>query len=248
MRVALWCTLYGMETFIYYVRPGENEELRLSLRSVAKCGPAEVRIVIIGDPPEWVNRDLVTVLEGNALDTPAQNAFYNLKIACTYEPGDFWSFNDDFILLAPWPEPFPTWFWKSIIEHHNYNMRDPRTVKRKALFKRTLDYLQSLGIKNPMHYELHIPMKINGTEMLRILDEAFPTISEDTPPIWRTLYGNLSTLYTEPHVQREDVKHHSMVTVPPRESMDFLSTDEKTVDNLLPMLHSEFPDPSPWEV
>lgn len=237
-----------MEHAIYYVRSGPNEELRYSLRSLAANGPKDIRVSIIGDPPAWVDRRKVEILPGNPYDSPYQNSLHNLIVACEHEPGEFYTFNDDFMVLAPWPDPFPVWYWRTIDQHMRQAMRsiDSRVVKRKALFQRTFDYLESRGIKDPYHYELHIPMKINGAEMLRILDEASDYIDIDNPPIWRTLYGNLSTLPSEPHVQREDVKHHGMFRMP--EKLDFLSTDESSFHRVQHLVSSVFIEKSPWEV
>lgn len=235
-----------METdhYIYYVSEGESEELRYSLRSLAMYAPPG-RITIIGSAPSWVDLEKVTLLPGNPYGNRFQNSLHNLRVASEFEPGDFWTFNDDFLLLEPWPEPFPLWYWRPIATHIETAMKDPRSAPRKAVFRRTLEYLRLRGIEDPHHFELHIPMKINGTEMLRILDEASDYINLDNPPIWRTLYGNLSTLESEP-AQREDVKRH--ILPDGLSGMDFLSTDELTFSNILPHLKVLLPEPSPWEL
>lgn len=237
-----------MGHFIYYVRSGPNEELRYSLRSLAVNGPGDVRVSIVGDPPSWVDRSVVEVLPGNPYTDPYKNSYHNLVVACEHEPGDFFTMNDDFMILQPMPDPYPVWFWRSISDHMRLAMRstDPRVIRRRRLFQETYNYLRDLGIDNPNHYELHTPMLLNGTEMLRILDEAQPRISVDNPPIWRTLYANLSTRPSGPHIQRDDVKHHGMFSVP--ENPDFLSTDEKTFHRVERLVSSVFTEKSPWEV
>lgn len=231
-----------MEHCIYYVRSGRNEELRYSLRSLHVNGPKDIRLTIVGDPPDWVDRSLVEVLPGNSHNNPYKNSLENITIASHHEPGNYYIFNDDFFLLKPWPDPFPVWYWRTIEEHMSSAMGDPRSKPRKLLFQRTLNYLRSLGIEHPNHYELHIPMKINGTSMLRILDEAEEYINIDNPPIWRTLYGNLASTGT--HVQRADVKYHLNSMIP--EGVDFLSTDERTFRNTIQMVN-HFSEKSPWE-
>lgn len=234
-----------MTHVIYYVRSGPNEELRYSLRTLAANGPDDVKLTIIGDPPEWLDRSKVTVVPGNPYTDPHSNSLYNIRLASEIEPGDYWTFNDDFFILRPWPDPFPVWYWKPVEEHYTKSMNDPKSLVRKKCFRRTLDYLRLRGIEHPNHYELHIPMKINGAEMLRILEEASEYINDDNPPIWRTLYANLSTLPSEAHVQREDVKHHLRDTVP--DNLDFLSTWERTFENVAYLLDS-YTEPSPWEL
>ncbi|UDL15980.1 hypothetical protein QEH42_gp238 [Microbacterium phage Pumpernickel] len=246
-----------MEHYIFYVAEGETEELRWTLRSLAKHAP-EGRVTVIGSVPSWVDQSKITLLPGNLKGERFANSYDNIRIASQFEPGDFWTFNDDFLSLQDWPDPFPVWYWRSISEHMDTNMKDPKSLPRKALFRRTRDYLRWKGIEEPMHYEVHIPMRINGTEMLRILDEAASEevpeefrITERTPPIWRTLYGNLSTLPSEPHIQRQDVKHHGLYTIE-RDAgglanLDFLSTDERSFRRIQPLVAEMFPDKSPWE-
>lgn len=227
---------------IYYVRSGPNEELRYSLRTLAVNGPGDVQVSIIGDPPEWVDRDKVQVVPGNPYHEAGANSYHNLVVANTLEPGDYWSFNDDFFILRSWPDPFPVWYWRSLEHHMIHSMRDPRSAVRRDRFRITLEHLRSKGIQDPNHYELHIPMKINGERMQGILDDARETINEQHPPIWRTLYGNLGA--EGEHRQRDDVKFHLASMVP--EGIDFLSTDEKTFRSTSKLL-TEYTEPSPWE-
>ena len=234
-----------MNHFIYYVLPGENEELRYSLRSLAVNGPGDVKVSFIGDPPEWVDRDRVMVLPGNPYENRFQNSLHNITLASQYERGDFWIMNDDFYVMRSWPDPFPVWYWKPVEKHIRESMRDPKSAARKKVFRDTLNYLRHSGIENPNHYELHIPMKINGDEMMRILQEASHYINLESPPIWRTLYGNLASLPSEEHVQREDVKYHSPYTI--KEELDFLSTDENSFHRTRSLVESKFTTPSPWE-
>lgn len=233
-----------MTHHIYYVKEGESEELRYSLRSLHEYAPPG-DVTIIGSAPDWVDLDKVRLLPGNPYENRFQNSLHNIRTAAEYEPGDFWVWNDDFFVMDTWPDPFPVWFWKPLEKHIRESMGDPRSAPRKQVFRDTLTYLRMQGIKFPMHYELHIPMKINGTEMLRILDEASEVLNHDHPPIWRTLYGNLSRLSSGPHLQREDVKHHSQYTI--KGPLDFLSTDENSFKKTRSLVESKFPYPSPWE-
>lgn len=233
-----------MTHHIYYVKEGDSEELRYSLRSLATFAPPG-DITIIGSAPDWVNLDMVTLLPGNPYENRFQNSLHNIRTACEYEPGDFWVWNDDFFVMDEWPDPFPVWFWQPVELHMRKSMGDPKSAPRKKVFHTTLTYLRMQGINFPMHYELHIPMKINGTEMLRILDEASDYINLDNPPIWRTLYGNLSTLPSELHLSRSDVKHHSPYSI--KEDLDFLSTDENSFHRTRSLVESKFTTPSPWE-
>ncbi|URP22261.1 hypothetical protein SEA_BIG4_228 [Microbacterium phage Big4] len=235
-----------MNHFIYYVLPGEdNPELRYSLRSLAANGPEDIKVSFVGSPPLWVDDSKVTIVEGNPYQDRFQNSLHNLQVACELEPGDFYTMNDDFFIMKPWPDELPVWFWQPIETHMKNSMKDPKSNPRKQVFARTLSYLRHKSIEIPMHYELHIPMLINGTEMLRILDEASDYINIENPPIWRTLYGNLSELTTLPHYSRMDVKHHSRYTI--KDELDFLSTDENSFHRTRFLLESKFTEPSPWE-
>jgi len=218
---------------IYYVRPGENEELRYSLRTLAVNGPEDTRVTIIGDPPDWYIGDRQ---EGNPFQNAEDNSRYNIEVACDLSPEGFFVFNDDFFVLKPWQHPFPLWHNVSLVEHIRRDMKDPRSADRRRRAWNTHGYLTDLGIEEPMHYELHVPMWIDGYRLNALLYDAPLAIK------WRTLYGNLAREGQREF--REDVKFYRSEAIP--DGVDFLSTDERTFQDTGQLVR-QFEDPSPWE-
>lgn len=238
-----------MTTFIYYLRPGENEELRYSLRSVDAMVP-DAEVVIVGTPPGWVMN--MTYFFGNPATNPYTNSLYNIGVASTASPGDFYTMNDDFMVLKPLPNPLPRWFNGTAIYHVTNHMKDPRSAERKSIMLRTRDVARKMcGTGDdwePLNYELHVPMKINGRNMKALISEGVNhgLFSLEEPVFWRTLYGNL---YQErvPE-QRSDVKFRGLVGAPDRlDDLDFLSTEDKSFPKYQPYLHRRFPERSQWE-
>lgn len=226
---------------VYSVREPLGNELRYSLRSVAANLPVE-RITFIGDKPDWVKG--VEHIEGNRIGEPYCNSYDNALIAAKNFPGTWYSMNDDFFVLKPMTE-IPHWWERSMVQQAARSP-DPRSLRHRQLMLDTNMYLSTQrGVVIPKSYELHIPMRIVGEELIRVARSSAKVFTPKRPPRWRSLYGNLSKLVYPEATQREDVKFHILKHLP--EDSDFLSTDERTFKNFLPMLAKKFPKKSPWE-
>lgn len=226
---------------VYSLREPLGDELRYSLRSAAKNANVE-KITIVGDAPDWVKD--VEVLEGNTVGEPYCNSYANILIAANHFPGEFVSMNDDFIFMQPAPNPIPHW-WERPMTQQAARSPDPRSHRHRNLMLETNMYLSQRGVVIPKSYELHIPMRIEGKELLRIARGSRNQFTTSHPPRWRSLYGNLSPLVNTVATRREDVQYHVLSHMP--EDIDFLATDERTFKNFLPTLKKKFPKKSPWE-
>jgi hypothetical protein len=152
--------------------------------------------------------------------------------------------NDDFFVMEPRTD-LPHWWERSMVEQAARSP-DPRSQRHRQLMLTTNLYLSQVGMVIPKSYELHIPMRIVGDDLMRVARRAGQKFNIGYPPRWRSLYGNLSPLVkAENPTRREDVKFHVLKHMP--EDTDFLSTDERTFKNFLPMLKKKFPKKSPWE-
>ncbi|MFA5172557.1 MAG: hypothetical protein WC426_13430, partial [Sulfuriferula sp.] len=146
---------------VYIVRPGEsNEELRYSLRSVAKNFPHN-RIIIAGYKPTWVKG--VTAIVTKQTGSKYDNAEVNWQ-AVMAEPSikDFVLFNDDFFVMKH-VSKLPVYHRGSladIIEYYHRVLPGGAYVTNMA---RTAKMLDKLGIpaKEQLSYALHVPMIMN---------------------------------------------------------------------------------------
>lgn len=80
--------------------PGDREDLRYSLRSVAANAPAITQAWIVGDPPAWFNG--VTIpLEPKPEKYANQRASLTAVVHHPGAPETFWLFNDDMYVIEP---------------------------------------------------------------------------------------------------------------------------------------------------
>ncbi len=225
---------------IYYLQnPGE--EFRYSLRSAAKNLPVE-RVTVIGDAPTWLKG--AKVLKGNPTPDAHVNSVANVHIASRQFSDEFVVMNDDFYVLKE-TAAIPH-YWYPTLTAHAAQYNDPRSEVWRQLYTNTARYLSQRTGVMPKSFELHVPMRIVGAEMDKILNESAKSPHLQGPGLWRSLYGNLSeTVKAEGATRRQDVKAH---TVKQFEVLtDYASTDEKTNQKIMPLLQDMFTEKSPWE-
>ena len=173
---------------LYVVRPGDNnEELRYSLRSVAKNLPHR-KVWIAGYKPKWV-----TGVEYVPRDQPVslgrRNAHENWRAGLSAEGmvESVVMMNDDFFVMRPVDRVLET-YWKPMSEVK------ARSAWSKALI-RMGEALVAEGYENPLCYDAHVPMLVDRARMLDTLDwaeELTLKVGGDTatPVFIRTAYGN----------------------------------------------------------
>lgn len=224
---------------VYIVRPGRNEELRFSLRSVAANLPVE-SVTIVGDPPGWVTG--CRVLPGNRYHTKVRNVYDNVRIAAEdpQVPAEFVLMNDDFYVLEP-VTTIPT-LHRGPLAAHRDRLHPHRTWWTVSL-DATIAFLRDRGFENPLSYELHTPMPVVKEKMAAVLSTA-ADYQPDNPPQWRTIYGNLAGIGGE---LARDAKI-AQPDRPARERGTFLSTDDGAFAlEVVAELRERFPEPSPYE-
>lgn len=226
---------------VYFVREGENEELRYSLRSVDKNLPHR-RLWIYGGKPEWANPDEFVQIPQNSTDkTKWDKVQENLRrVAINDEiTEDFVLMNDDFFINQPITriEPAIAGTLQQHIERIERNYRNAPTTYTIEL-RRAQRVLEEAGLPTNS-YELHIPMIINRKKLAETL--AFFTPRHAT----RSLYGNLNRVGGS---RQKDCKIIRLGQPFDREAR-FLSSDDSTWGDteLGRFIRGRFPDKSRWE-
>jgi hypothetical protein len=111
-----------------------------------------------------------------------------------------------------------------------------------ASMAQTMVYLQDLGYKEPLSYELHTPMVINKNKFLSIFSLKY--IDTIKPGQQRSLYGNL---FLKDSQKIKDVKiYKGYITEPGSDK--FLSTDDNSWPLVKPMIEKMFPTKSEYEI
>ncbi len=228
-----------MTTAVYIVRPGPNEELRYSLRSVEANLPEITDVVIVGHAEPWLRN--VTAIPGNPHRRHKRmNVWANVYTAATHPdlPDDIVLMNDDFMVMRPAVVGMA--YRCGLLEH----IVPLATGWWRRSLLTTHDWLKRQGYTDLLSYELHRPFPMNRARMAQVMGEA-ADVKPDNPPQWRTLYGNR---WRVGGVQDADVKIYRADTPVPEGATWLSSNDEGGgFDAALPVLGATFPEPSRWE-
>ena len=219
-------------------RDGENEELRYSIRSAVKNAPVR-NVWVIGGKPEWY--------AGNFIPTkPVGNAFSNVRnnlkhaIARPEISDDFVLMNDDFFIMRNVNSVYP--YYGGLLNKRYTEHQEIAGFNFYAnLLRRTDLALKQMGIKEPLNYELHVPMPMNKAKLSETID---------VPLSIRSYYGNVHGVGGE---DMKDVKVYSHVLFQNASSTidngtPYLSTEDGAFLQVKDYLANLFPEPSPYEL
>lgn len=224
---------------VYLCRPGRNEELRYSLRSLANLPHDNVWVV--GGRPSWyVGRFERVPPKPNKYEHGRANLGRIVRNEKISDP--FILFNDDFYVVRRVDE---------VPVLHNGPMRDlfrrfqeyAPGSKYTEMLGRTISVLGAQGVREPLAYNLHVPMVMSKAHLRTAL-------SFDGSP--RSLVGNLFGYGGD---FAGDVKVHRELpgSLPSYDwrsgSSPFLSTDDHTFGVVrVGLLADLFPERSEWEM
>ena len=222
-----------------------NEELIYSLRSLVNM-PHE-QVFFAGGCPKGIKNIIHIPVEQNG--DKHQNSTNNLIAACKDErlSNDFILMNDDFFILSPIKNPAEELnFNRGEIQnvYQDYANRFLNQTTYMIGMQHSMNFLQNLGIKNPLSFELHIPIVLNKAkvlEMFAIKDvESIPVLHK------RSLYGNL---YIKHSNYTEDVKILSKSDFSPEKIKDknFLSCSDEGWGKIKEYISDKFSIPSIYE-
>lgn len=228
-----------MTVAVYFVRAGDNPELRYSLRSLDAHVDDITDVVIVGHAEPWLRN--VTVIPGNPHGTAKwRNVWANVRIAAEHPdlPDDIVYLNDDFYAVRPADTRMT---WRCTLDQHIATL--PPSPWRRSL-EVTRRHFRRAGhdTTNLLSYELHRPFPANRARMAQALAEA-ADIDPHNPPQWRTVYGNR---WDVGGTQAPDGKVYNRDEPLPATPW-VSSTDGAVFDRLHPMLDHLFRHPSRWE-
>ena len=198
-----------------------NEELRISLRSVAKNMPHR-RVWIFGGHPKGIVPDVYIKVNQRG-KTKWDRVHTMFRMACENKEltDDFIMFNDDFFVMQPTDHLGIS--YRCGLEDHikilegKFNNKPSEYTR---LLRHSLAELEQLGLPT-LSYEIHTPFLFNKQQLLRMLNEH---------PDWRstrTMYGNFYNIGGE---KSKDVKIFSSKTELDYKNLRFLSTDDSVVN------------------
>jgi hypothetical protein len=103
------------------------------------------------------------------------------------ETDDFYLFNDDFFIMDR-VKRIPIYHRGLLIDHINQRTRFDSYTES---LKQTYDYLKRLGIKEPLSYELHVPLKMNTQKRLDLHFKCVDEFRKGKKLQMRSIYGNV---------------------------------------------------------
>ena len=207
--------------YVYICRGGENEELRYSIRSLIKFAK-DPNIIIFGQGPDWYGGQRAIV---DPQGSKYKNARANLKalIESDLVSEEFVLMNDDFYLMREIDDEPPIWNGGPLFEKILIRKKMHPFASYTNLLLETYRSIQTLGIKEPLDYELHTPLKMTKTGLAEAMQY---------PGLWRSIYGNLNNIGGERH---NDVK----IYADPDRSLDkefvvtlYLSSDDESFESV----------------
>jgi len=192
--------------YIFRHSPHRNDEIRFSLRSVAKHLPYVRKIWIFGDRPTFLSGD-VSLIEHIphaylaplfGLQIPVRNDLW-MSFLASLIPGlafDFVRFSDDYIVMAPLTRE--RLLTPSALEDLDKVANRGRGKWKDQLW-RTYDALKQYGYHG-YNFESHVPQPLTR----QLVFEAFMTFREQ---LSEERYGGLVTATT---IYNYGLKHHGL--------------------------------------
>lgn len=221
---------------IYFVREGENEELRYSLRTIKNLNPS--RVWVVGGKPDWYSGNYIPV---NQLGTTKWDRVQNMyRLICNNKDisDDFILMNDDFYIMKPWairPAHRGTLAEHIIAIEQKYGDRPTPYTMELRRCRRLLE-----GLRKPLYsFELHIPTIFNKKRLEKLLG-TFPDIHATRSLYYNYYYNELGEI-----IQMDDVKVLLGTTFDPDSTL--LSSEDDSWALLKDFIHSKFPNKSEYE-
>ena len=218
-----------------------NNEIRYSLRSVERNLPGH-KVFIIGECPSWATGIIhIPIPDGSSNKLLNARAKYTAAAKDPRISDDFVLMNDDFFVLKP-VENIPGYSRGTLAE-----MMGRHPTKDGYYYKSLRDtkcLLNSMGILNPIDFEIHAPIIFNKEKLITTIE----LIGTDKAYSIRSCYGNLSN--SEPR-KTEDFKASNLAEFAYQVNRDpaYLSISDAVVAQreFRDWIRRKFQEPSKYE-
>lgn len=154
---------------------------------------------------------------------------------------DFVLMNDDFFVIRPMDriEPFNGGLLKDKVDQYRVLHRSGMYLN---LIEATYSYLIKQGIKDPIDYDIHVPMPLFKSGLKGICDLPF---------LPQSIFGNINNIGGKTII---DVKHYDSPQMRAKSydylngDLPFISTEDRSFKDVYEsVLKDMFPNPSPYE-
>lgn len=226
----------------------KNEELIYSLRSL--CNLPHDRVYFVGGCPEGINKKAIRHIPVPALEHKYDTTTNNLCEVCKLEElsDNFIWMNDDFFILQKIENPIKELYLNKgnmELSISSFLKRNGKLTSYMCGTEHTFKYLKSIGVKDPLNYELHTPYvynKYNVRSMFNI--SGMISVPRIQP---RSVYGNLyikhSTTVSDCKIFRKTVVDYNELS-----TRKFLSSSDVTWPKVREFLDSRFKEKCKYEL
>lgn len=216
----------------------DNLELRLSLRTLDANGKDIDKVFIVGNKPEWV-KDVIHIPAEDTYQRMQNHASKVIKAIKNGISDDFLLMNDDFFMLKTFDAETYPYYVKGELEHADETRENFKTYQK--VLNKTREYLLENGVKKPLAYNVHCPIRYNCKKFLKF-EPLFEKVKfEDIGYSWRCLYGN--TFIKKAQVVK-DCKYFDDVW---KESETGCISTSDNCDKILNELQNRYQNKSRWE-
>jgi hypothetical protein len=217
-----------------------NNEIKYSIRSIEKNLDFR-NIWIVGKLPKFIDEKIVgNIMAEDPFNNKLLNAIHKISLACRNEDvsEDFILMNDDFFFLQKEEIKF---YRRGTIKSSKRTHSTKGGYYYKAICK-TLEFLQGMGINNPIDFEIHYPIIINKKKFLQSMEK----VKNEGGILFRSVYGNLNKIETE---YRKDVKIYTPGQFEKMKKLPMISTDERIATDIVfqKWINSKFKNESRFE-
>jgi hypothetical protein len=226
--------------YVYVCRPGENEELRYSIRSVEANLPSG-EIWVVGGKPSWYSGNYIPVDQVAGKQNDAIKNLFTIVESDKIQE-DFILMNDDFFVVKPVKE-VKVYHGGNLLDKIHLRKEIAPTSRYNSLLLKTYKVLKKNGIPEILDYEIHVPMKMSKSGLSK-------SISLGTQ--WRSTYGNIFQIGGE---KIKDVKVYGSENLFELSYnidnlvSEYLSTDDQSFPGVWQkILRDMFPNPSSCEL
>lgn len=233
-----------MTLIVYPCGPDRGDLLRYSLRTLAAAaGDVLPEVVLIGDIPPYIDRASLRVVPMVQRTDRFANVWRTWEVAGRLFDGEWWWFNDDFMLGADLDValvdahrgPLES-FCDDLARRHGVGM-----YRRRA--QAALDVLRAEGYAHPMNWEAHRPLRMSGHRAVQLAGEVCRRhgVAPEQAAV-RTLIATLDEREA-PALPDPKNEHRTAVLAGPIVSLGPVAWR----GNHGRLLREQFDKPSPWE-
>lgn len=217
---------------VYICRPGDNEELRYSIRSVVKNLSYD-NIWLIGYRPDWYKGNYVEV-ENKSIKFENIRKCLEVITKVGAISDDFTLMNDDFYITKPMGS-VPIYHGGLLDDKIGRYVAHSGSTRYTRILGEASKQLKKRGIKEPLDYDIHTPIIMNKDKLKEV-------VQLNLAP--RSMYGNVFSIGG---TEIEDVKIYKYNNSIDH-SFGVISTEDNSLHLVKDMLAKYFPDPSHYEL